>query len=67
MDEKKLIAEYNNSKNQFDYITKKVEKHFMTLAKKAIANGNLNEAINIMERCPDNVTSCLIADAINHS
>lgn len=66
-DEQQLVERYQKILKEFDNACKDVESHFLSLVKAAIEKGDLNQAREILNRCPDNVTSVFIWEAIRNA
>lgn len=67
MNEKNLIENYYVSEWAFKQSYEQLEKHFVGLAKKAIKEGNGQEVLDIMSRCPDSKIEDKIAELFNNS
>jgi hypothetical protein len=64
MNEEELVNEYSRIYELSVDMGNKVAKHFFRLAKKAIKEKDINSLRDIISRCPDTVTCCLILDAV---
>lgn len=66
MDEEKLVQKYKEAEKAFYDAVDEVSKYFGKLAKESAERGDMAGVQNIIERCPDNVTRCLIIDATSY-
>lgn len=67
MNEKKLIVELYSAAGRLHDVRNRVKLYFVPLARKAIKEDRLGDALDIMSRCPDEETCNIIADMINRS
>ena len=65
MNERELIVQYRQTKKILSQLKLELKNHFVSLAKKAIKNDDLDSAISAMENCPDESTKDFIAELIN--